>query len=63
MVDFKCCNNCLFFSPYDDQTEDCETQGDCRRYPPMVYGDQSVCRVAFPGVMREDWCGEWKERP
>ena len=55
------CGNCRFFKPYDDKRDGCETDGDCRRHPCQVYGDSEVCRVSWPGVMREEWCGEWEQ--
>lgn len=53
------------------QTKTCKTckycewagiNGICRRFPPQVYGLNRVRRDAFPMVVTDDWCGEWKAK-
>jgi hypothetical protein len=57
-VPFACCGNCRFYfadgGPEDD--------GDCRRYPPVVFPGNEDLDDDFlhPTVERLSWCGEWK---
>ena len=50
------CGNCIFW--VRDYTS--QTQGFCRRYPPIHKVDTSS--DVFPYTSNTQWCGEFKER-
>lgn len=47
------CENCRFFFNQGSQ---------CRRYPPTVFscGEYNEDSCAFPGMRKDEWCGEFK---
>lgn len=59
-----CCQNCKWYKPYEGTPDfDTDVEGECRRYPPQVYGtDDTRAYSSFPGVNLEEYCGEWTEQ-
>ena len=56
-----CCGNCRFF--YKPDEFEIETEGYCRRYPPVFNNMVDIEEVFYqPLVFRDDWCGEYQER-
>lgn len=67
----ECCGLCLYFrdDDIDDSRGDDESQGACHRYPPKMprneawptfSTDTMTTLYDFPGVLKQDWCGEFK---
>lgn len=58
------CKTCRYW--HNPEPEDAE-DGQCRRYAPRPVVDTSKDEtdtiVAWPMVMRVDWCGEWAPLP
>lgn len=57
------CGKCGYFEPMHDGSH-----GNCRRHAPVVYvecgnvGDNmAVTATAWPNVLSDDWCGDFKE--
>lgn len=61
------CAICFYWMPENPD----EKQGVCRRFPPPTMlirqrndGSGEVSwNWMFPSMLRDAWCGEWKERP
>ena len=58
------CGGCRYFVPWLANSS--PDSGECRRYPPKseaadMPGDDGIEFVKWwPGVERDDWCGEWR---
>lgn len=61
MNEFSCCGNCRWAHEYEEVYEWLNVTHECRRYPPQVYGCKDGSWATFPGVRREEWCGEWEK--
>lgn len=52
------CGSCAYFA---------HEQERCRRYPPTTHIEStepiSPVRTLWPTVVKEDWCGEYKQGP
>lgn len=44
------CENCEFYD-----------EGKCTRFPPMIWGHEGVGFTAFPNVLKEHWCLEYRK--
>ena len=57
------CSSCRFFERRTFRTRATIGGGECRRRPPSVstrlQGDECSEFGVFPGVMENDWCGEF----
>lgn len=48
-----------------DESQSCEScyfyvGGYCQRFPPVVIKDDGKLQGHWPGVGKDDWCGEWR---
>jgi len=50
----KSCADCIYYSHPDQRA----VFGLCRRRPPVTVTNSDSCGQ-WPGVMDEDWCGEF----
>lgn len=58
------CELCRFYaanSPDDPASFD--GRGECRRFPPVLFGDMEADAWCWPLVEPSDWCGEFKPEP
>ena len=66
------CVDCIFFDEYDEACESQPAWGTCNRYPPVLFNKQAQNTLSSdlademammwkqPGVVGDDWCGEFK---
>ncbi len=45
------CDNCRFYN-----------KGNCQRFPPQVWADETSLSQSFPQVSEDSWCGEYKRK-
>lgn len=64
------CFSCRFWHRFDwselsDLSEEDRSAsnglGECRRYPPRLWGFEDGQGVAYPSTMPEMWCGEYRD--
>ena len=53
------CEKCDTCSYYHKKYED---SGECRRNAPGLGGTSEYAYTCWPGVQRNDWCGEHKRK-
>ena len=59
-MEIRCCLNCRYYKPYEEEHPEADVDAECRRYPPQVVADGDRCMSSYPGVDPGEWCGEWK---
>lgn len=64
------CETCRYWNHDGREPQHGDTQGDCRRYPPVIVptfdidttGEVSSAWCYHPVTDNGDWCGEWQAK-